>query len=604
MLPILFYEKHCGYCLRSVRRWQARTGDRVRYLPRQTPLVPLLLGVSQRRARRAVQLWENGRVYEGAEAVFRTLGHAPGLRVITRLPRLPILRWFSEWVYRRVARHRVLAARIDRLLLGRDPTPPSSALVRSLFARGLGATYLAAFTSLGAQVLGLYGERGIAPIGELLERAKEVLGKDVWKHYPSLFLGGASDDALVRACRVGQVLSIALMLGIAPRHTLIALWALYESFVSAGREFLSYQWDVLLLETSVAALVVAPSGIRPTWRAEEPSWPAVLLMRWHAFRFFYEAGIAKLRSGDDAWRARTACSFHYQTQPLPTPLSWYAHQLPPTIQKLSTAAALAIECRAPFLAFAPRQVRRLAFLPLAGLQALIAATGNFGFFNPLSVVVSLWVLDDAALVRERPLRRPRRTTGLRRLLSSAGSAVLFAATLGAHWLRYGKRSAPKTLARLVDLGQRARSLGAYGLFASMTRERAEVVVEGSNDGREWVEYAFRYKPGDVHRRAKWVAPHQPRLDWQMWFAALGPPPRWFLRFLERLLEGSPEVLSLLEHAPFERPKYVRAMLYDYRLTDRETRRRTGDTWRRKLIGLYVPPVALATAQPPSTRYSM
>lgn len=593
--PILVYEKRCGFCRRAMLRAKARTGSRVLYLPRETPLVPRLLGVSQRAARQAVQLVEtDGNVYQGAEAVFRTLGRAPGLALITRIARLPVLRWGAELVYRWVSRHRPLAGRIDRALFGRDPTPPSNALVRSLFVRGMGAAYLAAFTSLGAQVRGLYGRRGVSPIAELLDLARERLGDDVWKQYPSIFLAGASDDALTRACRAGQLLSIGLMLGVAPRPTLFALWGLYLSFVSTGREFLSFQWDVLLLETGVAAFVVAPSGLRPGLREEEPPWPAVLLMRWHALRFFYEAGIAKVRSGDETWRARTACRFHYGTQPLPTPLAWTAHSLPRWCHGVSTEAALDIERWAPFLAFAPRRLRRAGFGLLVGLQGLIAATGNYGFFNALSAVMSLWLLDDAVLVRARPLTRPRRTSGLKRLLIGAGAAVLFSASLGAHLLRYGRRAVPEALARLVELGQRAHSLGAYGLFASMTTERPEVVIEASDDAVEWTEYSFRYKPGDPRRGGRWIAPHQPRLDWQMWFAALGAPPRWFFRLLQRLLEASPDVLALLEHAPFgdRPPRYVRAVLYDYRMNDRATRRRTGEHWQRTRLGLYVPAVSL------------
>lgn len=593
--PILVYEKHCVFCRRAVLRWKARTGSRVLYLPRETPLLPRLLGVSSRAARRAVQLVEtDGTIYQGAEAVFRTLGRAPGLALITRIARLPVLRWGAELVYRWVARHRPLVGAIDRALLGRDPTPPSSALVRSLFVRGMGAMYLAAFTSLGAQVRGLYGRRGLLPIAELLDRGKAVLGDDAWKQYPSIFLAGASDEALVRACRAGQLLSIGLMLGLAPRPTLFALWGLYLSFVSTGREFLSFQWDVLLLETGVDAFVVAPSGLRPTFRAEEPPWPAVLLMRWHALRFFCEAGIAKVRSGDETWRARTACRFHYGTQPLPTPLAWTAHALPRWCHRVSTELALDIERWSPLLAFAPRRLRRLGFAVLVGLQTLIAATGNYGFFNALSGVISLWLLDDAVLVRTRPLPRPPRTSGLKRALIDAGAAVLFAASLGAHLLRYGRRAVPEALTKLVDFGQRARSLGAYGLFASMTTERPEIVIEASNDDVEWAEYSFRYKPGDPRRGGRWVAPHQPRLDWQMWFAALSVPPRWFYRLLQRLLEASPDVLALLEHAPFgdRPPRFVRAVLYDYRMNDRATRRRTGEYWQRTRLGLYVPPVTL------------
>ena len=596
--PLLIYDAACEFCRRWVARWRARTGDRVAYVPRQRKGVLRRLGVSPEAAARSIQLvTPGGGRYQGAEAVLRALEHAPEVRFAARLGRLPILRWIAERVYRRIAARRGFAERVDRALFGASVAPPDRRRVREWFVRALGGVYLIAFSSLRAQLKGLYGERGILPIREHLDAVREVLpARRRLVRVPTIFWLGASDEALVRACRAGQLSALLLLLGIAPRWTAAASWGLYLSFVSAGRDFLSFQWDVLLLENGLHAAIVAPSGRGPARAAERPSWAATALMRWLALRLQLESGHGKLASGDPAWRRLEALCHHYQTQPLPTPLAWYAHQLPRWLQRASTFAALALELAAPLLAFAPRRPRRAGFWLLSGLQALIAATGNYGFFNLLTVVDNLWLLDDEALPRARRSLPPPHLPPRWRRIAVALAALPIAALSASLLLAKVSRGSwfPRPLARLYEVAARLASVNTYGLFAVMTTERPEIVIEGSDDGSAWREYTFRYKPGDPRQPPRRVAPHQPRLDWQMWFAALGRPPAWFLRLLARLLEGSPDVLALLDGNPFpERPpRYVRALLYDYRMTDRETRCRTGAWWRRELLGVYVPTCTL------------
>ena len=468
-----------------------------------------------------------------------------------------------------------------------------SRLVRGVFFRALGGVYVVAFSSLAAQVKGLYGERGIRPIGGFLEAVRQALpGRERLRAVPTIFWLDASDATLVRACRAGQLGGALLMLGVAPRTTSATLWLLYLSFVSTGRDFLSFQWDTLLLENGLHAIVIAPSS-----RTERPPRSAIALMRWLAFRLQFESGHCKLASHDRTWRTGDACCVHFETQPLPTRIGWYAHQAPRWLKRAATFTTLAIELGAPWLAFAPRRLRRTAFRVLAGLQVLIAATGNYGFFNLLTLVDDLWLLDDASFTRRaaharrgtRPGWASRLLTALAGLPIAALSASLLASRL------WSRARIPRALARLHDAVAPARSVNPYGLFAVMTTDRPEIVIEGSDDGVTWRAYELRYKPGDLHRAPRWAAPHQPRLDWQMWFAALGPAPAWFRHLLQRLLEGSRDVLALFETNPFpdHPPKYVRALLYDYHMTDRATLRRTGAWWRRELLGAYVHPVELA-----------
>jgi hypothetical protein len=502
-------------------------------------------------------------------------------------------------------RHPSKAARAGRPLFGgRDKPTPEHRLVRWLFLRLTGGIFLIAFTSLGRQVLGLYGARGISPVRELMgsERLREM-GAERFRLIPSVFWLGASDKALVRGVRAGQLLSLLLLFNVTPGPSTLLLWSLYLSYVSAGREFLSFQWDALLLEMAPLAALTAPWGLRPGLGREAPTRWEVALFRMLVFRLYLGSGVSKIQSGDRTWRELTACSHYYETEPLPNRGGWYAHHLPPSMQKFSTAATLVLETAVPFLSFAPRRLRQLAFVLLGALQGVIIATGNYGFFNMQSLVLGLWLLDDEALERVLPLApaepaRPR--PFWRSLLMGLAAAPILA--LGAREVlsRFEfVRWRPGVLERLADWVRPLRVVNSYGLFSVMTVRRPEIAIEGSEDGEHWREYVFRYKVSRMDQAPKQVAPHQPRLDWQMWFAALGSPPGWFVSLLVRLMEGSPEVLTLFAENPFpERPpRYVRAVLYDYRMTDVATRRSTGAWWTRERIGLYVPPLALAAGNP-------
>jgi hypothetical protein len=539
---------------------------------------------------------------KGAEAVFRMLGYSSSRRS-RRRARRGKLQGLVE-AARVVADLGVPSwkrlGRVSRYLRERSVAPPHHRLVRQVFLRALGGIYLIAFTSLGRQVRGLYGSRGILPMQELFSSKRlKALGRERFHLVPSLFWMDSSDEALVRGTRAGQVLSVAVMLGLAPQVSLTALWALYLSYTSAGREFLSFQWDVLLTEMGLLGILTAPAGLRPGAGRHEPSAAQVALWRALFFRLYLGAGVAKLKSGDQTWRKLTAHTYYYETAPLPTKGGWYAHHLPVKLQKLSTLMTLGVETVAPFLTFAPRRVRLLAFWFFSGLQGLIMTTGNYGFFNVQSLVLGLWLLDDESLRRFLPRSNPPpaeprpvwRTLGA--WLPAAPLLVLGANEILARFER--PRNPPRWLGWLEMQARPLRIVNPYGLFAVMTVRRPEISIEGSDDGETWKEYVFRYKVSDPNRAPRLVAPHQPRLDWQMWFAALGSPPSWLLALVLRLFEGSPDVLKLFARNPFPEhpPRYLRAFLYDYKMTDRETHRSTGAWWRRERLGLYLPPLSLA-----------
>ena len=495
-------------------------------------------------------------------------------------------------------------ARAFSRLLGRLPgfmAPAPHRRVRQVFLSALGGIYFIAFTSLGRQLLGLYGSRGILPMRELLTSPGLLaLGRERYVHLPTVFWRDASDNTLMRGIRVGQALAVAVMLGLVPQAALAGLYVLYLSYMTAGREFLSFQWDALLLEMGLLGVLTAPAGLRPGAGRHEPSAAQVALWRALVLRLYLGSGVAKLRSGDKTWRELTACDVYFETAPLPTRGGWHAHHAPPRLRKLGTFTVLALETVGPFLAFAPRRLRLTGFWLFSGLQALILATGNYGFFNVQSLALGLWLLDDKALERWWPSPAPARPRSVWRELGAwLPAAPLF--VLGAREL-LERFDWPRTSPRWLDtLARWARPLGAvnpYGLFAVMTVRRPEIALEGSEDGETWSEYTFRYKLNAPEQAPRQVAPHQPRLDWQMWFAALGSPPRWLLALVVRLLEGSPEVVKLLARTPFPEhpPRFIRAVLYDYRMTDPQTRESTGAWWTRERKGLYLPPLSLAPGE--------
>ena len=447
---------------------------------------------------------------------------------------------------------------------------------RWLFLRLLGLVYLCAFASLAPQIVGLVGRNGILP-------------------------AGASDVALRAVCVAAALLSAVLVAGFVPVVTVPVLWLAYWWLSTACADFLAYQWDALLLETGLLATLVAPAVWRERWsEAVDPAREARWLMLWLLFRLMFGSGAVKLASGDPTWRDLTALTFHYETQPIPNPVAYYVHHLPVAINKASTAVTLVIELMAPLLIVGPRRVRLVAAALLVGLQVVIALTGNFAFFNLLSVALCVWLVDDGTWRYvgsgfSRTYSDGRRASNghVRRGLSIAAAIIIVPVSLLHFTSSLGVLMPGWPLvAPIADAVAPLRSVNSYGLFAAMTTTRPEIIVEGSDDGRTWKAYEFRYKPGDLMRRPPFVAPHQPRLDWQMWFAALGRYEEnvWFQNFCVRLLEGSPDVLRLLARDPFDgrRPRYVRAELYRYRFA----KEGDADWWTRERLGEYSPVLSL------------
>lgn len=535
---------------------------------------------------------------------------------------------------------------------------PHYRCTRWLFPRLLAAIYLIAFLSWEVQYDGLVGAQGIMPVERLLAgiQAYEVKeGRSLLAEYPTLLRWLPGDAAAHALLWTFAALSVLVMAGIAQRWLLLLLWAGYLSFVVTGDVFIGFQWDSLLLEAGLLAVWMAPGRL---WQGRGPAAPprgSVFLLHWLLFRLMFLSGLVKLGGGDPVWRDLTALSWHYETQPLPHALAWWAHHLPAWVHAVSCGFMHGVELVLPWCLWLGRWGRLGACAGFTTLMLGVMATGNYNFFNLLTLVLALTLLDDswwpatlrrwvlgrgplpapapvvesgavesdplppspegalappatAASSGEGIVGRSATRHGLRIAAAGAMVAVVVLLTLLAADSFCGQRIA--AYRALVPAGvQRAlygpvaglRSFNAYGLFQDMTTERPEVVVEVSDDGFFWVPLEFRWKPGDPMRAPRFVAPHQPRLDWQMWFAALqgGYDPRqpqsaaslaWFGEFLGCLLQKKPAVWALLEPPPIplEKITHIRAKLYRYHFTTPGERRESGAWWRRENLGPFSP----------------
>ena len=614
----MVFDGDCNFCTLWIRRWQQMTGDRVDYLPAQDPRSAAQFPeIPREQFETAVVLVEpDGAVYTGAEAVFRALAHSPNHQWSWRTYQSSAaFADLTEWVYRLVAGHRTFFSRLTRWFWGRHVEPPAHLLTRWIFLRALGVIYLIAFVSLWTQISGLIGHDGIFPTDRFMTDVRQEcdlqgIGVERYHLLPTLSWLNSSDGFLNFQCAAGSVLALLLIVGIAPVLCLAGLWLLYLSIVAVGHDFLSFQWDALLLETGFLAIFFAPLQFpsRPS-REAPPSRLVLWLLRLLLFKLMFSSGCVKLLSGDPTWRNLTALTYHYQTQPLPTWIAWYANLLPLWFQKFSCLLMFGTELGAPWLIFAPRRLRFCGGAAIAFLQVLIMLTGNYTFFNLLTLALCLLLLDDFALVEFVSTKIPAVADPVTRHLSLAThrrwprfitvplACVVTVLSLFHIGLAAGLRPGWVYPIAIADAWLSPfRSFNGYGLFAVMTTDRREIVVEGSNDGVNWRPYEFKYKPGNLNQRPEFVAPHQPRLDWQMWFAALGNVRQnpWFLNFCERLLQGSPDVLDLLENNPFPNhpPRYIRAVFYDYQFTSAAGHRATGAWWKREFVGEYLPPISL------------
>lgn len=602
--PVLIYDGDCGFCKRWVEMWREWTGERVEYTASQQ-LGNRFPDLPREWCQESVVFVDlDGRYYQNSEAVFRSLKLAPGKEWLLPLyHKVPGFALISDWFYRRVANHRMFFSKITRWYVGKEPGYRNYFVARRMFFLFLGIIYLIAFSSLGVQVRGLLGEQGILPVGEFLNFIRERYTGNPYVGLPTLFWLHSGDLWLQVICWTGAALGIVMALGWGGPLISFLAWYFYLSLYLVGQSFLSFQWDILLLETGFLAIFLSPLSWRGRGAAQtRPSVIMLFLYRWLLFRLMFQSGMVKLFGGDLSWRKLTALTYHYETQPLPNPISYWAHRLPDWFQRESTLFMFVIEIGVPFLIFFPNPIRLVAALILAFFQILIILTGNYGFFNLLTLALCVLLIADRywpRWLRKRLLPKGYFVEGVGKrfwpgwVTIPVATIILFLSIFST-WSRIDRDYIPpewyQKVAQVLGPYQLANS---YGLFAHMTKSRPEITVEGSDDGEHWLPYRFKYKPGPLKRRPPWVPGHMPRLDWQMWFAALRPPgrsPYWFNNFAVRLLEGSQPVLDLLEKNPFPEhpPKWVRATVANYYFSNPELKKVTGEWWISGPEEIYFP----------------
>ncbi len=459
-------------------------------------------------------------------------------------------------------------------------------LTRCLFIRLLALIYLAAFASLSSQILALAGADGILPFKERLQNLTNLYGNLKYWRYPNLFWLNSSDLALSVSTYAGIVSSIFIFFNVWTRPCLIVNYLLYLSLCKAGQTFTLFQWDFFLLEIGFLAIFLSYG-----------SKIICLLYQFLLARFMLMGGIVKLASGDSSWWDLTALNYHYLTQPLPTPLAYYAHFLPEWINQSSVLIMLLIELIAPILVFIPGKSRKIAFYSIVILQISIILTGNYNFFNLLTILLCLFLLNDQILKQYLPQiilkilsQQDTIVTNPANKIACSWLVITLLLSILSIWHQALRQPLPDTLTELLRSSHAFALYNNYGPFAVMTKKRNEIIIQGSLDGITWKNYAFHYKPGKLDRPLTWLIPHQPRLDWQMWFAAISPryARGWLQNMLAKLLHNSTTVLSLFEKNPFtdQPPRYIRAQLYEYQYTTPAQRNKTGEIWKRTWIQPY------------------
>lgn len=469
---------------------------------------------------------------------------------------------------------------------------------RALVLRGLGFIYAVAFLSLFRQFDGLLGSHGLLPIRWFIGDVRRALGAEAYLRLPTLYYVASSDAVLKGACLVGLVLSLAAVAGYANALVFGALWALYISFVHVGQIFYGYGWELLTLEAGFLAIFLAPPWALRLYGASPPPEPVVWLYRWLLFRVMFGAGLIKVR-GDPCWLALTCLADHYETQPNPSPLSYYFHAMPMWFHKSGTAFNHFVELVVPFGLFGPRRLRHAAGALIVIFQTILILSGNLSFLNWLTIVVALSAFDDSFYGRFLPkgVTDNARAAAARAVQSRARRTTVTLLAVVVALL-----SIVPTV-NLISPEQRMNAsfdpfdlVNTYGAFGSVDHERHEVVIEGTRDDvlsgdALWAEYEFPCKPGDPRRAPCLITPYHYRLDWQMWFAGHADSAHdgWFFRLVYDLLRENRAVTALLAKDPFDgrAPRYVRALLYRYSFAHG----RRGVWWNRELIGEYLRPVS-------------
>ncbi len=492
-------------------------------------------------------------------------------------------------------------------------------LTRFVLLRLLGVVYLAAFLVAAHQLVPLIGHEGLLPADQFLERVVRHFGsvsKAFW-NLPTIFLWKISDGLLLGVSWLGVGLSLLVVAGFANVLVLGVLWMLYLSIVHVGQLWYSYGWETQLLETGMIALFLCPLLDPRPFARSAPPVVVLWIYRWLIFRIMLGAGLIKIR-GDECWRDLTALVYHYETQPVPNPLSRLLHFAPVWFHKAGVLWNHFVELITPWFGFWPALARNWAGLVMAGFMGMLIFSGNLSFLNWLTIVPCLACVDDSIwrrllpgwLVRRAEMAEATRKVSRAPLIAGCVFALVVAALSVAPVMNLF--SPKQAMNASFD---RLHLVNTYGAFGTVGRERYEIVFEGTDeslgvDSPQWREYEFKVKPGNPDRRPSVITPYHHRLDWQIWFASIPavhgdlrtmPRPEhypWVLHFIWKLLHNDTGTLSLLANNPFPEkpPRYVRAALYRYRFAPLGAGGDVAAWWQRERVGLWYPAASLYTPE--------
>lgn len=474
-------------------------------------------------------------------------------------------------------------------------------LTRFVILRLLGIVYAVAFLVVIGQFVPLVGADGLTPAHLFFQRISDAIGPSSgFIKLPSIFWFADSDTTLLTAAWIGLVLSCIVIAGYANAPLLTVLWFLYMSFINAGQEWYGYGWEIQLLETGFLAIFLCPFLDMRPFPKHAPPVLIILLFRWLIFRIMMGAGLIKLR-GDEMWRNGTALYYHFETQPLPGPLSRWFHFLPRVALRLGVWYNWLAELIAPWFIFWPRMGRHISGTIIVLLQIILILSGNLSFLNWLTLIPALACFDDAfwAKLLPRRLVRMAATAGKHaepsrsiQVTSWIVTAIIGLLSIQPVVNMLSPNQIMNTSYDPLDL------VNTYGAFGSVGTERYNVVFEGTMDPvpdstADWKAYPYKGLPVDPHQRPPQVAPYQLRLDWQMWFAAMSSPDEypWTMTLISKLLHNDPNTLSLFAGNPFpgKPPKYIRAVLYRYKFAT------PGNPahlyWQRRQLGNWLPAMA-------------
>ena len=470
-------------------------------------------------------------------------------------------------------------------------------LTRFVILRLLGFVYAAAFLVAAQQLVPLIGAKGLTPAHNFLSVVHSQFGSRTAAmfHMPTLFWFGVSDDGLSIFAWIGFALSLVVLAGYANAILLAVLWGMYMSIVHIGQIWYSYGWEIQLLETGFLSIFLCPLFDGRPFPKCRPPLLVIWLFRWLGFRIMVGAGLIKLR-GDPCWRDLTCLYYHYETQPIPNPISRYLHFAPHWFHKIETAWNHFVELIVPWFSFGPRTARHVAGVLLVSFQIILIISGNLSFLNYVTIIPFLACFDDTFLRHVLPgslVRRAERAAQESEP-SRINNTIAIALSILVAYLSIAPALNLASGRQLMNYSYDPLDLvNTYGAFGTVGRMRPEIVFEGTEDAvitgeTKWKEYEFKAKPGDPNRRPAFIAPYQPRIDWQIWFAAMASPADypWTLHFVWRLLQNDPNTLSLLANNPFPNapPHYIRARFYRYEFAPIGERA----WWKREPMGEWLP----------------